>query len=201
LARNFYSVLSLDRNATDEQIRRRFHELARKSHPDRYQGEAKRAAEAEFQAITEAFNVLRDPERRRQHDLELLDPAPETGFGAGPLSRAYVQRGVAAYREGRWIEAADAFSSATGADPQDAKAWHHLALACSRIPGRNSLAMKAIERACELEPMNPPFLKLAGRLFARQGLTRRALRFYNQALEWGGPDEQIERIVRNLEPE
>jgi molecular chaperone DnaJ len=64
--RDCYEVLGVSRSATDEEIKRAYRELARKHHPD-----ANPAPEAEerFKEITVAYEVLRDPERRRQYDL------------------------------------------------------------------------------------------------------------------------------------
>ena len=85
MPRDFYAILALPRNASEEQIRQRFRELARERHPDRFQGEAKARAEGEFQEITQAFNVLFDPERRRGHDLELTRPEPGSTGADPPL--------------------------------------------------------------------------------------------------------------------
>ena len=71
MASDYYAVLRLPRNASTEQIRSRFRELAREMHPDRAPAAEKRAAEEAFQRVSEAFNVLGDPMRRREHDLEL----------------------------------------------------------------------------------------------------------------------------------
>ena len=79
MARDFYAVLAVARSATDDQIRQRFRQLARERHPDRFTGEEKQAAELMFQEITQAFNVLSDPELRRQHDLDLTRrPEPQS---------------------------------------------------------------------------------------------------------------------------
>ena len=78
MARDFYTVLAVPRNATEDQIRRRFRELARTRHPDRFRGVEKERAERDFQEITQAFNVLADPERRRRHDQELVHPEETT---------------------------------------------------------------------------------------------------------------------------
>ena len=109
MQKDYYAVLSLPRNATGDEIRARFRTLARTRHPDRFRGPEKAAAEVEFQAVTEAFNVLSDPERRRLHDLELLRPAPpgaREAEGRGEVARVYLQRGVKAYRDGNYLEAA-----------------------------------------------------------------------------------------------
>src|SRR3954447_20414341 len=124
MARDFYAVLAVPRNATEDQIRQRFRELARTRHPDRFQGTEKVRAESEFQEITQAFNVLIDPERRRHHDLELTRPEPgATGAAPRQRARVYLQRGIKAYKEKNHFEAADSFARATQADPGNAQAW------------------------------------------------------------------------------
>src|SRR3954447_10204024 len=99
MARDFYAVLAVPRNATEDQIRQRFRELARTRHPDRFQGPEKVRAESEFQEITQAFNVLIDPERRRRHDVELVRPDEGAPVDGRQLFKVYLQRGVKAYKE------------------------------------------------------------------------------------------------------
>jgi tetratricopeptide (TPR) repeat protein len=194
---DYYAVLGVGREAGAEEIRRRFRELARQRHPDRFQGDEKARAETEFQAVTEAFNVLFDPDRRRRYDAELLErrgPAPAQagrGLDAREVARAWMGRGVKAYRERRFAEAAEAFDQATRALPDDARGWFNLALAASRDDRWRDRALAAIRRACEIEPMNVPHLRAAGRLFARAGDFDAAERYYRQALEWSADDAEI----------
>jgi curved DNA-binding protein CbpA len=173
MARDFYSVLAVPRNATEEQIRQRFRELARLRHPDRFQGTEKEKAEREFQEITQAFNILADAERRRQH-------------------------GVKAYKEKSWLEAADNFDRATKADPTNSQAWHHLALACAQERNWLPRAVTAIERACELEPMSPTYAKQAGRVCQMAGQADRAVHHYRRALQWGEDDPAVQRALDEL---
>lgn len=199
MARDFYAVLAVPRNATEDQIRRRFRELARTRHPDRFRGEEKERAERDFQEITQAFNVLADPERRRVHDLELRRQ-PEEGGASDPrqLSRVYLQRGVKAYKEKSYLEAASNFDQATQYDPRNAQAWHHLAQACSQQKNWLPRALAAIERACALEPMNPSYLKQAGRICALAGESERALQFYRKSLQWGDDDPEVRQALEEL---
>ncbi|HZO87822.1 MAG TPA: DnaJ C-terminal domain-containing protein [Chthonomonadaceae bacterium] len=62
---DYYDVLGVSRDATQEQIQAAFRKLARKYHPD-----VNKAPEAEekFKQINEAYEVLRDPEKRRKYD-------------------------------------------------------------------------------------------------------------------------------------
>jgi curved DNA-binding protein CbpA len=197
MARDFYAVLAVAKTATDDQIRQRFRQLARERHPDRFAGEQKQAAELAFQEITQAFNVLSDPELRRQHDIDLAR-RQESPSDPKQVARVYLQRGVKAFREKNLVEAADNFDRATRADPGSAQAWFNLALTCSQNPSWAGRATAAAERACELEPMNPGYWKLAGRVLASAGQPERALAAYRKAIDWGEDDPVVHRAVEEL---
>jgi DnaJ-class molecular chaperone len=64
--RDYYEVLGVKRDATEEQIRQAFRKLARKFHPDVNPGD--RTAEDKFKEINEAYEVLSDPEKRKRYD-------------------------------------------------------------------------------------------------------------------------------------
>ncbi len=203
MAKNYYDTLGLPQNATAEQIRARFMELARMRHPDRFQGAEKERAETEFQDITAAFNVLADPERRRLHDLDLARPqVQKQGADPAQLAATYLRRGAKAYKERNYLEAADCFDRATKAQPDNAKAWHHLALACSHQRRWLSRATAAAAKASELEPMNATYLKLAGRIFESAGMLNRAESYYAESLKWGEADpaveERLDEVRRQL---
>ncbi len=198
MVKDYYIVLSLPRNATSQQVRARFLELARERHPDRFQGSDKAKAESDFQEFTEAFNVLRDEKRRRQLDLELAQPTDDGPPVAAQVAKVYLRRGVKAYREKNYRAAVEDFDRATQEDPKDAKAWHYLALTCSERKSWLSRAAAAAARACELEPMNPTYLKLAGRLEADSGNTARAKKYYEEALAWGDDDPEIQLALEQL---
>ncbi|HYF37342.1 MAG TPA: DnaJ C-terminal domain-containing protein [Prosthecobacter sp.] len=64
--KDYYEVLGLPRTATAEEIKSAFRKLARQHHPD--VAKDKTAAEAKFKEVNEAYEVLRDPEKRRKYD-------------------------------------------------------------------------------------------------------------------------------------
>ena len=67
MAKDYYQILSVSRNATKEQIKKAYRKLAMQYHPDRNPGKEKWANE-KFKEINEAFGVLGDPQKRRQYD-------------------------------------------------------------------------------------------------------------------------------------
>lgn len=199
MARDHYSVLGVAKSSSPEKIREKFRQLARERHPDRFQGAARQQAELDFQSITEAFNVLSDPERRRQHDLELSRPeASSLANDATRLARFHMEAGVQFYRDGNYSQAAEAFERATEVEPRNHQAWHHLAQALSHQKRLVLRSVEAIARACELQAINPSYLKLAGRLHAEAGLVEKAEHYYNEALTWGGEDAVVSQALENL---
>lgn len=65
--KNLYEVLRVRTTATQDQIKRAYLELVKKYHPDRYLGD-KVYAERYTAVLTEAYSILKDPERRRVYD-------------------------------------------------------------------------------------------------------------------------------------
>ena len=199
MMKDYYSILGLAQNATSQQVRSRFLELARERHPDRHQGPDKAEVEQEFQAITQAFNVLSDPNRRREIDAALARPASTTERDASKVARVYLQRGIKAYKKQDYEVAAENFDRASREDDKNARAWHYLALTCSQEKRWLNRARVAIQKACELEPMNATYLKMAGRIFADSGMGAKAERYYNEALSWGGEDEKVRASLKKLQ--
>lgn len=64
--KDFYSVLGVDKDVSDAELKKTYRKLARKYHPDSNPGDAK--AEATFKEISEAYAVLSDPEQRAEYD-------------------------------------------------------------------------------------------------------------------------------------
>lgn len=73
MAKDYYQVLGVSKNATQDQIKDAYRELALKWHPDRNKD---KKAEAVFKEVNEAYAVLGDPQKRKQYDAY----GPE-GFG------------------------------------------------------------------------------------------------------------------------
>ncbi|HEU5393561.1 MAG TPA: DnaJ domain-containing protein, partial [Candidatus Methylomirabilis sp.] len=85
--KEYYPILGLNEDASPEEVRKAYRKLALHYHPDRNRGDA--TAEERFKAISEAYAVLIDPERRRLYDLSRRAGAGVgTGTGATAGYRA-----------------------------------------------------------------------------------------------------------------
>ena len=83
--RDFYEILGVPKNASDDEIKKAYRKLAMKHHPDRNQGDAAKAAEVKFKEAKEAYEMLSDPQKRAaydQHGHAGVDPNMRGGPGA-----------------------------------------------------------------------------------------------------------------------
>lgn len=79
---NPYTVLGIDKSASDDEMKSAYRKLAKKLHPDVNPGNKK--VEQQFKEITAAYNFLSDPERRKRFDRgEIDDSGQERGFARG----------------------------------------------------------------------------------------------------------------------
>jgi molecular chaperone DnaJ len=76
---DYYELLGVGANATVDEIKSAYRQLALKYHPDRNPGD--KTAEEEFKRVSEAYQVLSDPEKRQLYDL--YGPAGLNGFDVG----------------------------------------------------------------------------------------------------------------------
>lgn len=193
MSENYYTILGVPSSATTNQIRERFLQLAREQHPDRYATEEKEEAEAQFQKVTQAYNVLVDPDRRRQYDQEVAQrSAGADAAVSDQAARVYIKRGVEAYKKKNYPQAVEFFDQATQESPRDAQAWYYLARALNHRSAWLSRALAAAAKSCELDSMNATYLKLAGELASQAGMTSRAERYLQNALTFGGEDPDVQ---------
>jgi DnaJ-class molecular chaperone len=69
---NFYTILNVDENASQEEIKKAYRKLSLLHHPDKNQGNAD--AEAKFKGINEAYQVIGDESERKKYDMSRKNP-------------------------------------------------------------------------------------------------------------------------------
>src|SRR5437763_7136309 len=80
MARDFYDILGVKRNASEDEIKTAYRKLARQYHPDRNPGD--KQAETKFKEIQEAYDVLSDTNKRAQYNR--FGAAGPRGFRKSP---------------------------------------------------------------------------------------------------------------------
>ena len=84
--RDYYEILEINKNATEEEIKKAYRKLAKKYHPDA-NPDNKKEAEEKFKEVSEAYEVLSDPQKRRMYD-QFGHDGPQ-GFGGGTENGYY----------------------------------------------------------------------------------------------------------------
>jgi len=80
--RDYYEVLGVTKNASEEDIKKAYRKLAMKHHPDRNQGSASKASEESFKEAKEAYEILSDGKKRAAYDqFGHAGVDPSAGFG------------------------------------------------------------------------------------------------------------------------
>ena len=154
--RDYYEVLGVPKNASDEEIKKVYRKHAMKHHPDRNQGDASKVAEEKFKESKEAYEMLSDPQKRAaydQHGHAGVDPNMRGGPGAegyGGFAEAFgdifgdmfgQQRGRAGAGGGRQVFRGSDLSyamevtleeAARGKDAQIPVSYTHLTLPTNR---------------------------------------------------------------------
>ena len=77
--RDYYEVLGVSKNATEDEIKKAYRKIAIKYHPDRNPDD--KSAEEKFKEAAEAYDVLHDPQKRQQYDQFGFDGPNMGGFG------------------------------------------------------------------------------------------------------------------------
>ena len=80
--RDYYEVLGLQKDASDDEIKKAYRKLAKEYHPDLHPGD--KTCEEKFKEIGEAYEVLSDPDKKAKYDQyghAAFDP--NAGFGGG----------------------------------------------------------------------------------------------------------------------
>lgn len=196
---DLYEILGVSPEASAEELRAAFRRQAREFHPDRYVGEARVRAEQRFQRVTEAYNTLSDEAQRRRYDSSRGPVAREAQEDPREVSRALLARAVQAANSGSVAEARLLFRQAIAHDESSPRAHHLYGLFLAKHADQLGEALRMLDRAAKLDPMNHRVLMDAARYFTRAGMPSRALRFVAAALELAPDDPAVQALWSELQ--
>lgn len=175
--RDYYEVLGVSPTATDEQIRRRFRELARKYHPD-----VNRSPDAEhrFKQITEAYRVLSTPSLRADYDL-MRRSAQKARAGTEGATTPPPRSRPTAQRQHRPPGGASFHSSARSAEIEAAQILQSAMLAYAR--GNLHEAQSLAKRVLRLQRHNAQAYEILGDVHRQEGRIEEAIAMFTCALQ------------------
>ena len=119
LEKDFYAVLGVSKDATADEIKKKYRKLARELHPDKNPGD--KAAESRFKEVSEAYDVLSDDAKRKEYDEArslfasgAYSPGGFGGFGGGGGGFGGGQYGGSQYYDTSNINMEDLFGGDSG---------------------------------------------------------------------------------------
>ncbi|MBQ0104417.1 MAG: DnaJ domain-containing protein [Armatimonadetes bacterium] len=196
---NYYKILGLDSKATQEEIRRNYHKLARLYHPDLNNG---KIYHEKFIAINQAYSVLRDETSRRAYDFTLREEerenAPKVTYGGFQPSG----------NRGNETQERKSYHKEVRFSVQDkANFDEHFKAAKKAFADRSFVkAMKEIDQALKSYDKSEPAHELKGDIFMVYKNHEEAKKEYETAFSLSKTNNpkiaaKIEECISNLKPE
>lgn len=210
---NLYKILSVEKNAGQDEIQDAYYKLAKRYHPDLFQSDEfsddiRSRAELIFSYINKAYSTLRDPslrerydEERRTHDSHGAPGISKTSSGSDEAKaiEALYRLGRQSLTKGEFEKAVKELKSCVHLRPENATYNYWLGLAESEISRLHKNAEQHFLKAIELEPVSPAGYVALVKLYRKVGLQSKASRMLKQLLRWDPDNPEAKKILENME--
>jgi len=220
-AQDHYEVLDVGRLADADEIKRAYHLLARRFHPDRFhqrEAELRQRIESAFAQIARAYETLSNGSLRAAYDGNLKSksratPAPKPApitldqdsqvkpaptVSKSTSAESSFQRGLAAMQQNQRDLGLRLLAEASMLEPRAARYRAQYGYALIKEPGTRRIAETELQAAISLEPNNASYRVMLAELYKQLGLRRRAEGELERALVADPKNEAARTLLSNL---
>jgi len=214
-ATTHYEVLDVGALSEMTEIKKAYHELARRFHPDRYhQSELRARLESAFARIGRAYETLSNEKLRRDYDTSLVGkdktkpaepakketPAAPASTKQPEANRAATsfKRGTEALERGQHEDAIRFLAEAATLEPRVGTYRAYYGAALMRNPSLRRTAETELQAALKLEPNNASFHLMLAELYQRIGLRKRAEHEALRALSADPANKSARELLSSL---
>ena len=204
---NPFDILEIRVGTSADEIKASYHRLAKMWHPDRFTGTQKEEAELKFRDISEAFNALKDPERRAWAEEEFKNAASAANTQAPPLASAtpghsqverttndWFQDSMRAFKDLDTDRALGLVQFAIRQDPNQAD-YHLFQAKILETKGSDRRAViKCYEAALNLQPKNVETMLRLAEHFQAIGMQARSAALIQKAQEISPNHKLLKRM-------
>ena len=180
-------LLGVDERADSETIKKNYYRLTKKYHPDKHftfaDPDTKTKLTTIFDALTKAYNTLKDDKLKAEYFQSLAAPKKMAGAGESRKAEEQFKRGITEFKKGNFQGAIDNFKGAIKLKPDSPSYLSYLSLAYSKVPGKLKEAEEVLLQAIKLEPFNADLHANLGLIYIKGGLKKKALSSFQKALK------------------
>ncbi len=197
---NHYTILGVTNTATMAEIKNAYMKLARQYHPDRFTDEEeKKKANEHFAKITAAYRVLSDEKLRAEYDKSLeKGTKPQDQIQETQAKNAFCRALEFLKHKDPW-RAVNLLRIACRYDPQPLY-LSYLGLALVYTRQYQKEGFERLQEASKRMMFNPIVYVNMGLAYEFVGNKEKALKYYNEALNWDGKNEAALKGIERLEP-
>lgn len=171
-----YQVLGVDKDASDEEIKRAYRRLAKEYHPDTHPDDPEAARK--MKEINDAYDQIKNPEKYRTQSggTQGYNPYGQSGYGYGPFGGYYQQQSQSSQEDSDpYLRSAYNYilyrryrEAVTVLNQMDASArnarWYYLSALANQGLGNQVMALEHMRKAVSMEPDNQEYLNALDRM-------------------------------------
>ena len=216
---NYYKILKVSKDAPEREIKRGYHRLAREFHPDKASSPEEQAQfEEQFALISKAYNVLKDPEKRKAFDHSLKQEAEQAAASDAPpkasgtivaggrtvdadranIAQRAFAKGSQLYNMGEFARAIDFFEAAIKNNSNEPHYFAKLAQSLMKSKRSFTRAVECAERACELDSFNIDHKMVLADIYETVGSRSLAIKGLEDILKWDADNQEAQDRLVNL---